>query len=76
MKLRFGSLEASTFRTKLNQHGALTAERQSQLDGMQGETEHAETAAKGGKRQDVWAAFMRAHGRINNVIGDVMQEMG
>ena len=55
---------------------ALTAERQSQLDGVQGETEHAEAAAKGGKRQDVWAAFMRAHGRINNVIGDVMQEMG
>jgi hypothetical protein len=67
---------ASTLRSELDQHGALTAERQSQLDGVQGEAEHAEAAAKSGIRQDVWAAFMRAHGRINNVIVDVMQEMG
>ncbi len=47
---------ASTLKTELNQHGALTSERGSQLDRVEGEITDAEAATKVGKRHDVWAA--------------------
>jgi hypothetical protein len=67
---------ASTLKTELNQYGALTIERGTQLDGVKDESAQAAEAAKLGKPQDVWAALTRAHGLINKVVVDVLEKMG
>jgi hypothetical protein len=67
---------ALTLKTQLNQYGALTIERGSQLDRVREEAAQAAEAAKREKPIDIWAALTRAHGLINKVIGDVLEKMG
>jgi hypothetical protein len=67
---------ASDLKAKLRNHGALTPHRADQLDGVVSATTEADSAAKSGKRLNVWSALMGAHGRINAVMVDVMDKMG
>ncbi|HKN29600.1 MAG TPA: hypothetical protein VJY34_17625 [Roseiarcus sp.] len=67
---------ASALSGELEQNVALTPDRAVKLSAVAAETAQADAAAEAGKPQDVWAALMRAHGLINHVMVDIMQQMG
>src|SRR5262249_27073462 len=59
-------------RAELEGGGFLTPERAKELDGVEAELRAAETAEKNGNDPEVWAALVRAHGRINRANLDFM----
>jgi hypothetical protein len=63
---------ARLVRIELANGGFLTPERDAQLAKVEAELRVATTAEETGNRQEVWAALIRAHGRINSVSLDFM----
>lgn len=56
----------------LKKHGALTPKRSASPAAVSSELGQAASGAKNGDNLAVWAAFVRAHGHINDVVGDAM----
>jgi hypothetical protein len=67
---------SSDIETLLKKHAALTPERSTSLAAVLPELDQAASSAKTGDNLAVWAAFVRAHGHLNDVVLDVMTKEG
>ncbi|HKT62083.1 MAG TPA: hypothetical protein VJR91_00700 [Burkholderia sp.] len=66
--------ESSALRDAFQGYGALSVDRARHLDEVGGELVRAAIATKSGDSMEVYAALMRAHGRINSAIVDFMDK--